>query len=163
MIASRAHQTVHFSELPDRPIPEVSLASCDELQEVHILLLNFMRLPRSLEDLLSSITSRKLQKISLTFMDIVDDDDSDEEYEPSFSEDEDGGERSGGKIAWNSLDAVLSRLAQQVHNIEIKLTLQLNIRLLGPEPFKFDHLVPKFLAHGGLVDLNYGDGPTPTA
>jgi hypothetical protein len=65
-------------------------------------------------------------------------------------------------LSKTSKDILLSRLAQQVRNIENKLTLQLKIRRLGPEPLKFDHLVPKFLGHGGLVDINYGDGPTPT-
>lgn len=82
-------------------------------------------------------------------MDFVDEDDSDQEYEPDFEEEE-----IGGTSQWDSLDTTLSRLAQQVHHVERRLTLRLNIRHIGPKPFKPDHLISKFLGCGGLVDIN---------
>lgn len=88
-------------------------------------------------------------------MDFVDPDDSDPEYEPDSEEDEDDVDgRSGGTASWDSLDTTLCRLAQQVHSVESKLTLQLNIRHIGPKPFRVDHLLPNFLGYGGLVDIN---------
>jgi hypothetical protein len=82
-------------------------------------------------------------------MDYVDEDDSDHEYEPDFEEDE-----IDGTAPWDSLDTTLSRLAQRVHYVERNLTLQLCIRYIGPEPFKPDHLLSKFLGCGGLLGIN---------
>jgi hypothetical protein len=132
------------------------LESCNALEEVHVLLLNFLRLPRSLESLFSSITSKKLRKISLTFMDFVDDDDSEDEGDEYEDEDEDEDEWSVPRARtapWGSLDTILNRLAHQAQDVEGSLTLQLNIRRVGSKPFKCDHLLPKFLGRGGLVDI----------
>jgi hypothetical protein len=119
-----------------------------------------MSLPRSLENLLSSITSQKLQKITLTFTDLVRDDDSGEDLDiPDFEGDDDGDEWNEGTAAWDPLGTTLIRLAQQVHKVEGKLTLQLVVR---PGPFHFGHLVPKFLENSGLVDIEYEGRPTST-
>lgn len=84
-----------------------------------------------------------------------DDDDDEDDDEDEDNEDEDEGSvRRSRTIPWGPLDTVLSRLAHQAHNVEGKLTLQLNIRHVGPNPFNLDHLLPKFLGHGGLVDIN---------
>lgn len=90
-------------------------------------------------------------------MDFVDDDDSDQEYEPDFEEDE----WSGGTVPWDSLDLTLVRLVQQAHNAENKLTLQLNIRCTSPDPFKPNRLLPKFLGCGGLVHTHCQGESTP--
>jgi len=88
-------------------------------------------------------------------MDYVDDSDQD------FSEDEDEeNEWSGGTTSWDSLDITLSRLAQQVHDVGNKLTLQLNVRCLSPQPFKPDRILPKFLGYGSSIDVDR-KGPLP--
>jgi hypothetical protein len=46
---------------------------------------------------------------------------------------------------------MLSRVA---HNVRGKLILQLNVQRAGAKPAKLDRLLPKFLKHGGLVDIN---------
>lgn len=89
-------------------------------------------------------------------MDFVEDDGSDKEYElDSDSDDGDeSNERSGGTIQWDSLDATLACLVQNVHGAECKVTLQLNVRRATRKPFKPGHLLPKFSARGGSVDIN---------
>lgn len=91
-------------------------------------------------------------------MDFVEDDDSDQEYEPDFDSDDydedESNEWSGGTIQWDSLDTTLGYLAQNAHGAECKLTLQLNVRRATRKPFKLGHLLPKFSACGGLVDIN---------
>ncbi|KAF9643206.1 hypothetical protein BDM02DRAFT_3227298 [Thelephora ganbajun] len=146
----------HFPKLPDQPIPDVSLASYNKLEEVHVLLRTFIKLPRSLTSLLSSITSQKPRKIRYTFVDMTEDvgDDSDwEDGDGDEEEDEELYEWSGGTDTCNSLDTTLSRLAQQMSKVDGKLTLQLNIWCISSKPFKFDHHIRKFLEYGGL-DIN---------
>ena len=82
-----------------------------------------------------------------------DDDDEDEGEDDDEDEDE-GSVRRARTIPWGSWDTVLSRLAHQAHNVEGKLTLQLNIRRADPRPFNLDHLLLNFLGHGGSVDIN---------
>ena len=160
MTLSGLNQSVHSRVRPDLPIPGVSLRSCNELQEVHILLLSFTTLPRTLENLISSITSRKLRRISLTFIDYVDGENSDEEYEPDF-EGEDEYMNGGETVLWDSFDATLGNLALRAHNTDTKLALQLNVRQIKPGPLMVDHLLPKFLGYGGLVDINFKGELTP--
>jgi hypothetical protein len=143
----------YYPTLPDAPLPDVSLASCNELMEVHILFDEYMKLYRPLENLFSSITSQKLRKISLTPLVFVDEY-SDQETESGNDEGGGDGEdeeegKTLGAVPWDSWDAVLSPLAQQAHKGEGKLTLQLNIFC----ELEIDRLLPKFLGHGGLVDL----------
>jgi hypothetical protein len=143
----------HSPESLDRPVPDVSLASCDQLEEVHVLLLSVMKLPRSLENFLSSITSEKLRKISLTFINPLNEDldRGDETEDEDEDEDEDElSEWSGKTDPWGSLDMILRPLARRVHDVGGKLTLQLNIQHASSKPFEFDHHVPKFLEYGGL-------------
>ena len=90
-------------------------------------------------------------------MDFVDDDDSDLEYEPDFEVDED--KWIDGTVSLGSLDITLSRIA---HQVESKLTLQLNVRQFSPGPFRVNHLLPKFLGYGGLVEIKSGGESTPT-
>jgi len=131
----------HPLALPDRPIPSVSLGSCDKLEEVHALLRSTKNLPRSLTGLLLSITSQRLRKISISFMDVVGDEDSN-------SEDE--GDEDDETETWCSLGTTLSHLAEQVSKVEGKLTLRLKFRRLGSKMIKFDHLLSQFLEHGEL-------------
>ncbi|KAF9779610.1 hypothetical protein BJ322DRAFT_1113410 [Thelephora terrestris] len=137
----------------DVPLPDVSLASCNELMEVHVRFKEHMKLPRPLENLFSSITSQKLRKISLTppfFTDENFDQETEsenDEGEGDFEDEEEWWNRRA--IPWDSWDAVLSPLAQQAHKGEGTLTLQLNIFC----DLEIDRLLPKFLGHGGLVDL----------
>ncbi|KAF9779609.1 hypothetical protein BJ322DRAFT_1214207 [Thelephora terrestris] len=138
---------------PDVPLPDVSLTSCNELMEVHVLFDEYMKLYRPLGNLFSSITSQKLRKISLTPLVFVDEN-SDQETESGNDEGEgEGGDEDEqealGVVPWDSWDAVLSPLAQQAHNGEGTLTLQLNIF----RDLEIDRFLPKFLGHGGLVDL----------
>lgn len=141
------HTTCPYSPtLPDRPIPDVSLASCNELEEVHALLLNNRNLPRALVNLLSSITSQKLRKISLSFIEFINEGDSD-----SDGDEDDWGD---GTETWNLLDTTLGRLAEQVSKVENKLTLQLNMQPPDSGPVKLDHPLSKFLEYGGL-NINY--------
>lgn len=135
--------------LPDQPVPDVSLASCDKLEEVHTLLRSRKRLPRSLTNLLSSITSQKLRKVSLSFMDIINSEDLD-------SEDEDEDDSDGWNDeteTWGTIDTILGRLAGEVSKAGGKLILQLNIQRVGSEPIKFDHLLNRFLDYGE-IDVN---------
>lgn len=84
-------------------------------------------------------------------MDIVGRDDSNSDDSDSETEDEDDwDDEDDGTETWDLLDTTLGRLAQQVQG---KLTLQLNIRCLGPEPAKFDHLLSRFLEYG-ILDVN---------
>lgn len=136
----------HFPTLPDQVVPDVSLASCNKLEEFHALLRNNKKLPRSIIDLLSSITSPKLRKISLSFIEFINEEDSD-----SDDEDEDGWDDEDEETeSWSSLDTTLSRLTEQVSKVEGKLTLQLNISRWGSEPVEFDHLLSQFLERGEL-------------
>jgi hypothetical protein len=59
-----------------------------------------------------------------------------------------------GTISLSSLDMVLSTLAQRVHDVGGKLTLQLNFSGVGPS-LEVDHNLQNFLGRGGLVDVNY--------
>lgn len=148
------NQSVYIPTLPDPPIPRVSLESFNELQEVQISIHNFRILPRSLENLISSITSRKFRRLSLTFINSVD---GHHPNHPFYIQDYEG----DGVIPWCSLDAALSSLAQRVHDAGNKFTLQLNIRKIKLGPFMVDHLLPKFLGYGGIVDIIYRGEPTP--
>ena len=130
---------------PDRPVPDVSLASCKKLEEVHVLLRGTKSFPRSFSNLLSSITSPKLRKISLSFIDSPSEEVSDSEDE----DDSDGWDDN--TETWNSLDRILGRLAEQASSVGRKLTLELNIRRSGSEPIKLDRRLSRFLEHGGLV------------
>ncbi|KAF9779607.1 hypothetical protein BJ322DRAFT_1113407 [Thelephora terrestris] len=131
-------------------LPDVSLASCNELEEVHALFLGFMKLPRSPGTPFSSITSRKLRKISLTF---AEDGNPHYQNEPGWDESE-WSVWGARPIPWGSWDTVLSHLAHQARGAGGRLTLQLNVRRVGPKPPKLDHLLPRFLGDGGLVDIN---------
>jgi hypothetical protein len=121
--------------------------------EVHVRFKENMKLPRPLENLFSSITSQKLRKISLTPLSFLDGNSDQEtesendEGEGDFEDEEEWWNRRA--IPWDSWDAVLSPLAQQAHKGEGTLTLQLNIFC----DLEIDRLLPKFLGHGGLVDL----------
>ncbi|KAF9779608.1 hypothetical protein BJ322DRAFT_365774 [Thelephora terrestris] len=138
---------------PDAPLPDVLLTSCNELVEVHLGFEEYMKLPRPLENLFKSITSQKLRKISLTHLVSVgailnwETESEDDEGEGEGDDEEEW--RTRRAIPWDSWDAVLSPLAQQALNGEGKLTLQLNIF----RDLEIDWLLPKFLGHGGLVDL----------
>lgn len=140
----------HFSTFADRPVPDVSLASCNKLEEVHALLLSNKKLTRPSVDLLSSVTSQKLRKISLSFIEFIGEGEpkSDEEDEDDWDDGDNGTE------IWGLLDTALGRLAEQVSGAEVKLTLQLNIRYPGSKPVKLDHPLSKFLEYGEL-DVNY--------
>ena len=83
-----------------------------------------------------------------------DDEDEDEDDDEDEEDEDEGSVRRARIIPWGSWDTVLSRLAHQAHNVEGKLTLQLNIRRADPRPFNLDHLLPNFLGHGGSVDIN---------
>lgn len=157
----------------DRPLPNISLASCDDLEEVHVLLSTFAELPRFLEKFLSSITSQKLRKISFTFIHFDVDGSSDREDESDYDDDDEdegvdededrtrGGnegedegksnKQSSRMAAWESWDIILSRLARQVHNAGAgeKLTLELNVHRVSSPP-DLDHLLPRFLEYGSL-------------
>ena len=122
------------------------------LEEIHVLLGDFKKPPRSFRNFLSSITSSRLRKISLDFVDPVDDDDS--ELDSDGSDEYEELDWSGGADPWNSLDAMLSHLAKQVSKIEGKLTLQLNVHRIGSEPFDFDPYFHGFLKYGTL-EINY--------
>ena len=140
----------HFAMLPDRPVPDVSLAPCNKLEEVHARLLSNKTLTRSLISLLSSITSQRLRKVSLSFNEYMSEADSrlhqnsDDEWEDEDDEPE----------LWSTLDMTLSRLAKQVSKVEGKLTLQLNFPCLDSEKVEFDHLLGQFLEYGEL-DINF--------
>lgn len=142
----RAHPACpHFLVPPDRPVPDVSLASCDKLEEVHALFRSTKKLPRSLTNLLSSITSQNLRRISLSFMDPIGEEDSDSEDKGYMDNWDDEAE------TWDSLDTVLCRLANQVFRAEGKLTLELNVRRVGSESVQFDRLLSQFLEYGELA------------
>ena len=143
---------VYLSKFLDLAVPNVSLASCNMLEEIHVLLGNFKKPSRSPRNLLSSITSSRLRKISLAFVDPIDDDDS--ELDSDESDDYEELEWSGGADPRNSLDATLSHLAEQVSKIEGKLTLQLNVHRIGSQPFDFDPHFHEFLKYGAL-EINY--------
>lgn len=136
---------------PDRPVPEVSLASCDKLEEVHALLRSNKHFSRSLLGLLSSITSKKLRKISLTFVDfssgVVSSSHDEDEDEDDWDDEEDG------TATWSSFDETLSHLAKQVAEVGGNLTLRLKIRCFGDVPVKFDHLLNQF-SEDGELDLD---------
>ncbi|KAF9779606.1 hypothetical protein BJ322DRAFT_1113406 [Thelephora terrestris] len=142
--------TFHYEQFHEVLIlPKVSLASCNELQEVHVLFLGSAQHRRPTEIPLSSITSKELRKISLTF---IENDGPVRENETGRDEDEDEwGVWSTGPTPWDSWDTMLSRVA---HNVRGKLILQLNVQRAGAKPAKLDRLLPKFLKHGGLVDIN---------
>jgi hypothetical protein len=133
----------NFPAFPDRPVPDISLASCDKLEEVHILLRSNKKLSRL--NLLSSITSQKLRKISLSFIDFITVEDSDSDEDDSDDEDEE-------PETWDSLDATLGRLAEQVSKAEGKLILQLILPSCGP--VKPDHILGQFLEHGE-IDIDH--------
>ena len=135
----------NFPAFPDRPVPDISLASCDKLEEVHILVRSNKKLTRPLVNLLSSITSQKLRKISLSFIDFITVEDSDSDECDSDDEDDE-------PEIWNSLDATLGRLAKQVSKAEGKLILQLI--LPSCEPFKPDYILGRFLEHGE-IDIDH--------
>jgi len=135
-----------LSAPPDRPIPDVSLASCDKLEEVHALLRSSKSLPRSLITLLSSITSQNLRKISLTFMETIHGAVPDRENEDSDDSDDWNDETE----TWGSLDTTLGRLAKQVSQAEGKLALEFDIQCMGSEPVKFNRLLSQFLEYGDL-------------
>jgi hypothetical protein len=151
------------------PLPNISLAPCNKLEEVHVNFSDYMKLSRPLENVFSSITSPKLRKISLTPLVLVLDDnfvwESDSEHEEDGEEEDNGGVedewtvQEKEAIIWGSWDTVLCPLAQQVHNAEGKLTLQLNF--LGIKSIKIDRILPKFLGCGGLVNIN-GEGESYT-
>lgn len=146
----RGHQArPHFSTPLDRPVPDVSLASCDKIEELRALLPTNKNVTRYFVNLLSSITSRKLRKISLSFIEFINDGDSD-----SDSGDDDWDDGDDGVQTWGTLDMTLGRLAEQVSKAENKLILQLNVRPSIPKPVKFDQLLSQFL-ECGVLDINY--------
>ena len=118
-----------------------------------------MKLPKPLEGLLSSITSSKLRRISLTFICSVEQDDPNREVETDSDEEDsdsdEGGSHGRGSrtIPWELWDSILNRLAKQTYNVDRKLNLQLNIRRINPKPWQLDHLLPQFLEYGSL-DIN---------
>lgn len=84
------------------------------------------RLTRSLVNLLSSTTSQSLRKVSLSFAEYASGTDSDLDLVEDA-----GGDEGGGMETWGAFDAALSRLAEQVSEVEGKLILQFNIPRLG--------------------------------
>ena len=131
----------------DRPDPDLSLASCNALEEVYAVLMSNRRITRSIASLLSSITSQKFRKISFSFIEIVNEggSDSDDSDEGDWRDEEDG---AG---AWDALDTTLSRLAKEVYGVGGGPTLRFNISV----PWyagraRFDHLLSQFLEHGEL-------------
>ena len=145
---SLGHPTCPYSPTnPDRPVPDVSLASCNRLEEVHALLSSNRKVARSIVNLLSSITSQVLRKISFSSIKFVNewDSDSEDSDEDDWSNEEDGAE------TWNSLDTTLSHLAKEVSRAGGRLTLRFNIwRLDSAERAKFDCLLSQFLEYGTL-------------
>ena len=102
-------------------------------------------------NLLSSITSQNLRKVSLSFVEFVNEGDSDSDDEDDWSDGDDG------TVTWGSLDTTLSLLAKRVSETECRLTLQLNNiwpRRNPAKPVKFDHLVSRFLEYG-VLHINY--------
>lgn len=102
-------------------------------------------------NLLSSITSQNLREVSLFFIELVNEEDSDldDEDEDDWSDEDDG------TVTWGTLDTTLTRLAKRVSEAEGRLTLRFNS--VWPsrnpaKPVKFDHLVSKFLEYGVLDD-----------
>lgn len=143
-------QPVLTFRAPDRPVPDVSLATCDRLEEIHALVSSNKRLAQSVVSLLSSTTSQNLRKVSLSFIEFVNEGDSDSDDE----DEDDWSDEGDGIVAWDSLDMTLSRLAKRVSEAKGRLTLQLNIRPRdSAEPVKLDHLVSQFLEYGEL-DIN---------
>jgi hypothetical protein len=112
---------------------------------------SFMKLSRPLEILFSSITSQKLRKLSLTFVDFVEDRKSDWETEFESGEDDDDESAVRERIPWGSWDMALSPLAQQAHNI---VTLRLKILDFNPKSLEINCLLPEFLRHGGSLDID---------
>jgi len=109
------------------------------------------KITRSIVNLLSSITSQKLRKISLSFFEFVNQGDSD----PADLDEGAWRDGEGRAETWVTLDTTLSRLAKEVSGAGGGLTLQVNIS--GPyyvERTKFDHLLSQFLEYGEL-DINY--------
>ena len=135
----------HLLIRPDLPVPGVSLASCNKLEEVYALFASDRKIARPIVNLLSSITSQKFRKISLSFFESFSEGDSDSDEDYRSDEEEEGVE------TWETLDTTLSRLAKDVSGTGGRLTLQLSIR--HPDSVqraKFEHLLSQFLEYGRL-------------
>ena len=128
----------HSPTLPDRLVPDVLLASCNKLQEVHALLRSDKGPTRSIGDLLSSITSQKLRRIWISFVKYLGGLGNVRFLDEDEWDNEDEGE------TWNSFDTTSSHLFKQVSKIEGKLTLQLNFLFMTSGPVKFDQLLNQF-------------------